>query len=78
MAESQDLLMIEFLTWVATRRHTYNEAMDAWQSHCPRQTIREDAIVDGLIELDTDGTDHDPCVMLTPRGKSFLGQLDGC
>lgn len=76
MAESQNLLMIEFLTWVTTRRRTYNEAMDAWQSHCPRQTIWEDAICDGLIELKPRDNDHDPEVALTARGQSFLGQLD--
>ncbi len=44
--------MLEFLTWVADRRRTYDEAMEAWQSHCPRQTIWEDAIIDGLIQIE--------------------------
>lgn len=77
MAESQNLLMSEFLTWVATRRRTYHEAMEAWQSHCPRQTIWEDAIIEGMIELQAAGDDHDSQVTLTARGKSFLAQLDG-
>ena len=72
MAESVDMLMQEFLTWVATRRRTYNEAMEAWQSHCPRQTIWEDAIIDGLIQLDRSETIHDPEVTLTARGKALL------
>lgn len=76
MAESQALLMAEFLAWVATRRRTYNEAMAAWQSHCPRQTIWEDAIIDGLIELAADDNEHDPQVLLTARGKALLGRLD--
>ena len=52
MAESPELLMLEFLTWVADRRRTYDDAMAAWQSHCPRQTIWEDAIIDGLIQIE--------------------------
>ncbi len=56
MAESANLLMLEFLSWVSSRRRTYNEAMEAWQSHCPRQTIWEDAMIDGYIELNRQGT----------------------
>jgi len=72
MAESANLSMLEFLTWVADRRRTYDEAMEAWQSHCPRQTIWEDAIIDGLIQLNSDDTPHNPEVNLTPRGKALL------
>ena len=56
MSESVNLLMLEFLSWVSSRRRTYNEAMEAWQSHCPRQTIWEDAMIDGYIELNRQGT----------------------
>jgi hypothetical protein len=64
--------MLEFLAWVADRRRTYDEAMEAWQSHCPRQTIWEDAIIDGLIQLNSDDTPRNPEVILTPRGKALL------
>lgn len=72
MSESANLLMLEFLTWVADRRRTYDEAMEAWQSHCPRQTIWEDAIIDSLIQLNRGVTPHNPEVSLTPRGKALL------
>ena len=72
MSESANLLMLEFLSWVADRQRTYDEAMEAWQSHCPRQTIWEDAIIDGLIQLKSDDTPHNPEVILTPRGKALL------
>ena len=71
MSESADMLMIEFLSWVSTRRRTYDEAMEAWQSHCPRQTIWEDAIIDGYIQLNSAATLHDPEVTLTPRGRAL-------
>ena len=72
MSEAADLLMIEFLSWLFDRRRTYSEAMDAWQSHCPRQTIWEDAMIEGYIQLDRNGSDRDPVVTLTERGRSLL------
>ena len=72
MAESINLLMLEFLTWVADRRRTYEEAMEAWQSHCPRQTIWEDAIIDGYIQLSSVDSIHDAEVTLTSNGRALL------
>lgn len=77
MSESQNILMLEFLTWVSSKRRTYDEAMEAWQSHCPRQTIWEDAIIDGLIELNSNGAIHDPEVTLTARGQALLNGDNG-
>jgi hypothetical protein len=72
MPESADLLMLEFLSWVSSRPRTYAEAMNAWQSTCPRHTIWEDAITDGLVQLKRAETLHDPEVTLTPRGEAYL------
>ena len=72
MPESTNLLMLEFLAWVADRRRTYDEAMAAWQSHCPRQTIWEDAIIDGYIQVSGDDASYDSEVTLTPRGRELL------
>ena len=72
MSESANLLMLEFLSWLSSRRRTYSETMDAWQSHCPRQTIWEDAMIDGYIELNRQVADRDPAVTLTPRGRALL------
>ncbi len=72
MSEAPPLLMIEFLSWLIERRRTYSETMDAWQSHCPRQTIWEDAIIEGYIQLDRKPSDPDPVVKLTDRGRSLL------
>ena len=70
MSESTEHLMLEFLSWVANRARTYDEAVEAWQSHCPRQTIWEDAIIEGLIEINRQPNDHE--VVLTPRGEAIL------
>lgn len=72
MPESTNLLMLEFLTWVSSRPRTYDEAMGAWQSHCPRQTIWEDAIIDGLIQIDQEQHTHNTVVALTLRGEALL------
>jgi hypothetical protein len=72
MAEPVSLLMIEFLAWVADRRRTYAEAMEAWRSNCPRHTVWEDASVDGLIQLEGEGAIRDAEVALTPRGRAVL------
>jgi hypothetical protein len=77
MSESANLLMIEFLSWVLSRRRTYNEAMEAWQSHCPRQTVWEDAMIDGYIEFNRRDADHDPEVTLTARGRALLNGRNG-
>jgi hypothetical protein len=79
MPESTNLLLLEFLSWVSDRPRTYDEAMEAWQSHCPRQTIWEDAIIDGLIQIDQEQHTHNPVVALTPRGTALLnGKANRC
>jgi hypothetical protein len=77
MSESANLLMLEFLHWVADRRRTYDDAMEAWQSHCPRQTIWEDAIIEGLIQLNGGEAPHNPAIALTPRGRALLNGDNG-
>jgi hypothetical protein len=77
MGESANLLMIEFLSWISSRPRTYSEAMEAWQSHCPRQTIWEDAMIDGYIQLSRQESNQDPEVILTGRGRALLNGSNG-
>jgi hypothetical protein len=65
---------MEFLGWISTRRRTYDEAMEAWQSTCPRHTVWEDALTDGLIQIED--TLQQAEVTLTPRGKAVLSGKD--
>jgi hypothetical protein len=67
-----DLLMIQFLEWVSSRRRTYAEAMDAWRTSCPRQSVWEDALSEGLIEVERGRPSGRNDVMLTPRGRAIL------
>jgi hypothetical protein len=72
MPEPASLLLREFLGWVASRRRTYAEAMDAWRSSCPRHTVWEDALVGGLIQLENGVAGGPSEVALTPRGWAVL------
>jgi hypothetical protein len=80
MPESTSLLMLEFLTWVASRPRTYAEAMEAWRSNCPRHTVWEDALADGLVRFEGGDVLREYEVVLTPRGKAVLeaGRGGGC
>lgn len=74
MHEPVNPLTLQFLAWVASRSRTYAEAMQAWQTTCPRHTVWEDALIDGLIKVASGDTQHESEVTLTPRGKAMLEQ----
>jgi len=66
--------MREFLVWVAFRPRTYADVMDAWQSHCPRYTLWEDALEAGLVELEAGSEGLGAArARLTDGGRAALG-----
>jgi hypothetical protein len=69
-ATSPSLLMLQFLAWVADRPRTNADVMEAWRSTCPRMTVWEDAVIDGLVRLENGGQ---RTVSLTQRGHALLG-----
>jgi hypothetical protein len=62
--------MLEFLRWVAARRRTYTETMEAWRTSCPRFSVWEDASIDGYVALRDEAGEQ--CVFLTPQGAALL------
>ncbi len=72
MTEPVSLLMREFLAWVAARRRTYAEAMEAWRSNCPRHTVWEDALASGYIRVEDGGGLRQSVVTLTSEGRAVL------
>jgi hypothetical protein len=60
------LLMAQFLRWVTKRPRTYADVMDAWRTSCPRQSVWEDAQVDGLIQM------HGEEILLAAHGRDLL------
>ena len=69
--------MREVLSWVARRRRTYAEAMEAWRSSCPRLTVWEDALLGGLIQIDAGCPLDTAAVTLTERGNAVLSAQAG-
>jgi hypothetical protein len=65
------LIMLQFLAWVADRPRGYADTMEAWRSSCPRLSVWEDSIIEGLVCI---GGDADRAVTLTPRGARLLQQ----
>ena len=49
MSDSPSLIMVQFLAWVADRPRDYAETMAAWRTTCPRLSVWEDAVIDGLV-----------------------------
>ena len=69
MSEPASLIMLQFLAWVADRPRSYPETMDAWRSTCPRLSVWEDAIIEGLVRIDNG---NGRAVLLTARGRKAL------
>ena len=62
----------QFLIWVSSAPRTYGEAMEAWRTSCPRMTVWEDAVRDGLVRLERGGSMKEARVILTARGQAAL------
>ncbi len=64
---SPPALTLQLLEWVAARPRTYEEAIDAWRTSCPRLSVWEDAVIGGLLECR-----RGSAVRLTEHGRSYL------
>lgn len=71
--EPVTLLMIEFLSWIARRPRTYADVMEAWRSTCPRQSVWEDALAEGFLDLAHGVSLAASSVTLSARGSALLG-----
>jgi hypothetical protein len=67
-------MMTELLVWVAFRPRTYDEAMEAWRTSCPRMPVWDEALLGGLVEVAGDASTglHGAPVRLTAKGEAFL------
>lgn len=55
-------LTLQLLEWIGERPRSYAETLEAWKTSCPRLTIWEDAVAEGLVRVDRGS------VFLTPSG----------
>jgi len=69
MSQPANALTLQFLDWVASGERSHADVMETWRSSCPRLSIWEDALLDGLVRYD--GARR--IVELTPRGLVALG-----
>ena len=61
-------LTLQLLAWIGEAPRGYGEVMDAWRTSCPRLSIWEDALADGLVEVRGGrGAMRDSTVTLTER-----------
>jgi hypothetical protein len=65
-------LTLQLLAWVDDRPRTYGETMEAWRTTCPRLTIWEDAVSDGLLLVEKSGTMRDARVLVTEAGRILM------
>ncbi|MGI9400112.1 MAG: hypothetical protein ACR2O0_02570 [Rhizobiaceae bacterium] len=67
-------LMADLVGWISKEPRTYQEAMDAWRTSCPRLSIWEDAVDHGFIKREIDEKSV-PIVQVTAKGNEFLKSL---
>ena len=66
-ADAHDFLTIQFLAWAAERPRTRRDVLEGWHS-CPRSSIWEDCVVEGLVRYENGGN----VIGLTERGRAVL------
>jgi hypothetical protein len=64
---------VELLAWIASGPRTYAEAIEAWRSNCPRLSVWDDALEDGLVAVTrSPGDAGGAAVRLSARGRALL------
>ena len=66
-------LLLQFLGWVGQRPRTYGQTMDAWRTSCPRISVWEDALIEGLVATHGAGAQGEAMVVVTQAGLDRLG-----
>ncbi len=65
-----EALIVDLLQWLSERERTYEEAMDAWRTSCPKLPVWEDANDLGLVERQE--IDGRSIVRVTGSGQALL------
>jgi hypothetical protein len=69
-------VLLQFLNWVNERPRNYHETMNAWRTSCPRISVWEDALIDGLVAAERlpAGRQGEVRIVLTQAGRAHLVQ----
>jgi hypothetical protein len=62
---------LELLRWLSARPRTYRETIEAWRTSCPRLSVWDDAIGEGLVEVVRNGRE-DALVRVAASGQAVL------
>jgi hypothetical protein len=73
-SEAAGALTLQLLAFIAAGDRTYGETMEAWRSTCPRMSIWEDAVRDGLVRIENGGAMKSSRIVLTALGKTRLAR----
>lgn len=73
---SASALTFDLLAWIDGRTRSYEETIEAWKTNCPRLSVWEDAVVDGLVRVDR-RSGQGAIVVLTTRGRTALTSRPG-
>ena len=65
-----EALTLDLLEWLASSDRTYEDAMDAWRTSCPKLPFWGDAIDRGLISREN--LNGHAVVRITPQGVALL------
>jgi hypothetical protein len=65
-----DAEILELIAWVSREARSYPEAIEVWKTNCPRHSLWENALADGLIRIVRAGSESQ--VELTPAGEAVL------
>ena len=60
---------VQLLTWITEEPRSYAETIDVWRTSCPRLSVWEDALADGLVRIDAGR------VLLTRSGGELLAAV---
>ena len=71
MSDEIRSLILDLVEWIAKRPRPYGEVMEAWRTSCPRLTIWEDAVDQGLVIRHHKGSEG-PYVSVTKSGLALL------
>jgi hypothetical protein len=72
MTHGPDALVLDFVEWIAAGPRRYGDVMEAWKTSCPRLTIWEDAIDQGLVQRCR--VDGELSIETTEAGRELLAR----
>ena len=71
MSDPIEDLILDLLEWVAIQPRPYSEAIDVWQTSCPRLPVWEEAHARGFLAHRHEAG-HGTIVSITSRGRDHL------